>query len=217
MSIDKYPLIIFDWDGTLIDSETNIVQCMHAVIRQMQLDPRTDGQVRHIIGLGMRQAILELYPDLSEAQIREFAEHYRHYFLAQEQSPPFPGVEQLLQRLKAAGHRLAVATGKGRRGLDAAFHNLDFGRYFHASRCADETRSKPHPQMLQELLQEFGLAPSQALMIGDTSYDLDMAREIQMDAIAVGTGVHSEEVLQASSPKVFLQEVNHLWDWLQQQ
>ena len=214
VSSKKYELIVFDWDGTLIDSAASIVACMRWAIDSLQLEPRNDDQLRHIIGLGMREAIFELYPDFNEAEIEAFILQYRQQFFAQKQSSPFPGVEQLLQSLKQAGYSLAVATGKGRHGLDLALQNLGFGPYFEATRCADETQSKPHPQMLSELLDELALGAERALMVGDTSYDLDMAGNIQMDAVAVCNGVHGREKLSASAALAYLPDVTHLWNWL---
>jgi len=211
---NKYDLIVFDWDGTLIDSAATIIECMQAVMQRMDLLPRSDEQIKHIIGLGMREAIFELYPEFSEAEIETFIAEYRQYFFSQRQSLPFPGVEQLLQRLKQAGYALAVATGKGRRGLDLALQNLDFGQYFTSTRCADETQSKPHPQMLHEILGDLSLSAERALMVGDTVYDLNMASHIEMDAVAVCNGVHEREKLSSTDALAFLPDVTHLWEWL---
>jgi len=210
----KYELIVFDWDGTLIDSAANIVACMQSVIQRMQLPTRSEEQIKHIIGLGMRQAIFELFPDLSEDEIEAFISAYRQQFFSQQQSLPFPGVEQLLQSLKQAGYALAVATGKGRHGLDLALNNLNMAHYFESTRCADETQSKPHPQMLHEILEDLSLRSEHALMVGDTSYDLDMASTIEMDAVAVCNGVHDREKLNRTSALAFLPDVTHLWKWL---
>jgi len=210
----QYELIIFDWDGTLIDSAAHIIECMQWVIGRMRIAPRSVAEIRHIIGLGMRQAILTLYPDFNESEIELFIDEYRQYFFAQQQSLPFPGVEQLLQQLGQAGYVMAVATGKGRRGLDLALNNLQFGGYFSATRCADETQSKPHPLMLEEILEELSLTPDQALMVGDTVFDLDMAKNINMDAVAVCNGVHEREKLNSSIAMAYLPDVTHLWNWL---
>jgi len=214
VSSSKYELIIFDWDGTLIDSESSIVACMQRVIEELQLAAHSEQALKHIIGLGMRQAVLSLYPNFSDPEIDQFTATYRRHFFSQQQSPPFPGVEQLLQSLQQAGYALAVATGKGRHGLDLALDNLGFDDYFTATRCADETRSKPHPQMLNEILTQVSLSPEQALMIGDTSYDLDMAHALGMDAVAVCNGVHERDILMNCSALAYLPDVTHLWQWL---
>lgn len=209
-----YELLIFDWDGTLIDSEASIVQCMHAAIEDLSLEPRTDKQIRHIIGLGLREALQTLFPGHANTTYNALTDRYRYHFLSDEPAKPFPGVEDLLLRLHAAGYLLAVATGKGRSGLERAFEQVGFGQVFSASRCADETRSKPHPLMLEELLDFFGMAPENAIMIGDTSYDLDMARNANMDSVGVCTGVHEKTVLLESGPVACLDAAPQLWEWL---
>ena len=212
-----YELLIFDWDGTLIDSEASIVQSMQASIADLSLEARSDTQIRHIIGLGLREALVTLYPDQSDVTYNALTDRYRFHFLNDDPAEPFPGVEELLLRLEAAGYLLAVATGKGRSGLDRAFAQVGFGHVFSASRCADETRSKPHPLMLEELLDFFGMSAENAIMVGDTSYDLDMARNAGMDSAAVCTGVHDKSVLLQSDPVVCLEAAPQLWDWLHTQ
>lgn len=210
----KYELLIFDWDGTLIDSEASIVQSMQAAITDLALAPRTDRQVRHVIGLGLREALEALYPSQTDEAYGALTARYKYHFLSDEPAQPFPGVADLMRRLDASGYLLAVATGKGRAGLNRALDQVGFGHVFSASRCADETRSKPHPQMLEELVAFYGTARENAIMIGDTSYDLDMAKNAGMDAIAVCTGVHDKSILLQSGPVACLEAVTALWDWL---
>jgi len=169
----------------------------------------------HVIGLGLHDSLRTAVPTLPEEQYREFAEAYRRHFLARQGSMAlFPGVRELLQDLHAAGHRLAVATGKSRRGLDHALESTALRRYFAASRCGDETNPKPHPAMLLELMGQLAAAPGQALMIGDTSHDLEMARSAGVDAVAVTYGAHPGEALRALAPRACVASVVELRAWL---
>ena len=208
-------LLIFDWDGTLMDSEAQIVHCMQAAIGDLFLAPRSDEQICHIIGLGLKEAVLALYPDSPAELAGRLSAQYRVHWLAQaEEAPLFPGVEPTLRELHAAGYRLAVATGKGRAGLDKVLRSTGLGELFHVTRCSDETRSKPHPQMLHEILDELRMAPHQSVMIGDTEYDLEMSRRAGMPAIAVSYGVHPLERLQTYQPLACLDNIRELQDWL---
>ncbi len=212
----KYKLYIFDWDGTLMDSQQQIVSTLRQTIIECQLEDRTDNELKDVIGLGLHQAIAQLYPRLSEQQITHVANVYRAYFLAEDTPSAhlFDGVLEMIEQLHQSGIMLAVATGKGRRGLDKNLADSGLSRYFHASRCADETRSKPHPQMLEELLDEFALAADQALMIGDSIYDLQMAANIHMDAVAVSYGVHEVARLKQFNPLTICDNVKHLQNFL---
>ncbi|WP_052383862.1 HAD family hydrolase [Litchfieldella xinjiangensis] len=213
----RYRLVIFDWDGTLMDSEARIVQCMQAAGREVGLGELGREQVRDIIGLGLPEAIDRLCPGISETQSRQLRECYSRHFVAADRTPMrfFPGVEAGIQRLRRNPlQRLAVATGKSRRGLDRAFSSNGSGAWFHASRTADETRSKPHPQMLAELLEELDIEAAEALMVGDTEYDLEMAKALGMDRAAVTYGVHSVDRLMRSQPACVAERFDDLIDWL---
>ncbi|MDR5905439.1 HAD-IA family hydrolase [Franzmannia qiaohouensis] len=213
----RYRLIIFDWDGTLMDSEARIVDCMQAAARDTGLAELSRAAVRDIIGLGLPEAIDKLCPGISAARAETLRQHYAQRFRAADQTPLqfFPGVERGIARLREGRDtRLAVATGKSRRGLDRVFAANGSGAWFDASRTADETRSKPHPQMLEELLDETGVDVGDAVMVGDTEYDLDMARALGMDRIAVTYGVHEPRRLAACQPSFTAHAFPELIDWL---
>jgi phosphoglycolate phosphatase len=211
----RYSLIVFDWDGTLLDSAGGIIECIQEAARELRLPVPARETASHVIGLGLRDSLRAAVPTLPEDQYREFAEAYRRHFLARQGSMAlFPGIRELLQDLHAAGYRLALATGKSRRGLEHALDLTALRRYFAASRCADETNPKPHPAMLLELMAHFAAAPGQALMIGDTSHDLEMARSAGVDAVAVTYGAHPGESLRALAPRACVASVPELRAWL---
>jgi phosphoglycolate phosphatase len=211
-------LVVFDWDGTLMDSEYAIVQSMQRGIADLGLAPRTDDQVRNIIGLGLREAVSALYP-AGEADLPErLAEAYRtHWFqFSQDQHDLFPGVLDLLEWLNAHGYFIAIATGKSRRGLNRVLADTGLEPLIHASRCADETRSKPHPQMLEEILDLLGLSPKQAVMVGDTEYDMELARNAGVLPIAVCYGTHEPERLHRHAPLACLESLHGVRELLTQ-
>ena len=211
----RYSLIVFDWDGTLIDSAADIVECIQEAARDLRLPVPARETASHVIGLGLHDSLRTAVPTLPEDQYREFAEAYRRHFLARQGAMAlFPGIRELLQDLHAAGYRLAVATGKSRRGLDHALESTALRRYFAASRCADETNPKPHPAMLLELMEQLAIAPGQALMIGDTSHDLEMAHSAGVDAVAVAYGAHPGAELRALAPRACVASVSELREWL---
>lgn len=207
-------LIIFDWDGTLIDSQANIVQCFKYVIDDLDLPDRSSEEISNIIGLGMWEALRELFPQNNTEEYEQMVDRYRYHFFASDPSQPFSGAGTVLSSLAEDGYILAVATGKGRRGLDKALDSTGFRQYFHATRCADETRSKPHPQMLEELLDETGMNGEQAIMIGDTEYDLEMAKNAGIPSIGVSYGVHEADRLLKHEPISVLNEIGALLNWL---
>jgi phosphoglycolate phosphatase len=210
----KYALIVFDWDGTLIDSAGTIVQCIQDAARDMGLEVPAPERARHVIGLGLHDSLSHAVPTLAVERYREFADHYRRHFIARQDAMLlFPGVLQLLGKLQPE-KQLAIATGKSRRGLDRA---LDMGKlraFFCASRCADESQPKPHPAMLLELMEELGVEAGRVLMIGDTSHDLEMARSAGVDALAVSYGAHGEDGLRACGPRGCVSSVAELGAWL---
>ena len=211
-----YQLVIFDWDGTIMDSAHKIANCIKASAREVGVDEPTDEAAKSIIGLGLTEAMTVLFPALSTDKVAQIVEAYRYQFVTADatQQVLFAGVEQGLQTLSDTGALLAVATGKSRAGLDRVFAELDINRHFVASRCADETRSKPHPQMLHELLEFTALEPQQCIMVGDTTYDMDMAANAGMHALGVGYGVHSEQQLLDSKAVTVLPSFNSVVDWL---
>jgi len=211
----RYSLIVFDWDGTLLDSAGGIVECIQEAARDLRLPVPAREMASHVIGLGLHDSLRMAVPTLPEENYREFAEAYRRHFLARQgMMALFPGVRELLRDLQAAGHRLAVATGKSRRGLEHALESTALRRFFAASRCADETNPKPHPAMLLELMAQLAAMPGQALMIGDTSHDLEMARSAGVDAVAVAYGAHPDAALRALAPRACVTNVPELREWL---
>ena len=214
--MNKYSLLIFDWDGTLMDSQAQIVNCMQSAIAELALEPRTNQQISNIIGLGLEEAIIALYPSLKSKVVTQAVQTYREQYLFKDKtpSPLFDGVNAVLDSLKESGYDLAVATGKSRRGLEKGLSETGLHEYFPITRCADETRSKPHPQMLEEILVDYNTHASKALMIGDSEYDLLLAQNARMDGFAVSYGVHDLIRLLKCDPVGFIDEIGQLPDWL---
>lgn len=206
----SYELLIFDWDGTLIDSEANIVSCMKAAMKDLGLPVLGNEAIKNIIGLGLKEALTTLYPDIDSHTATQLTDRYRYHFLSSEPSEPFNRVNETLIHFNEHQYLMAVATGKGRIGLNKALNTTGFANIFHTSRCADETRSKPHPQMLEEILDYLGVEAENAVMIGDTEYDIQMAHNAGMDSIAVSYGVHDIERLQQSQPTVIIDAFHEL-------
>jgi len=210
----KYGLIVFDWDGTIIDSAATIVECIRESARDLGLEVPERSRASHVIGLGLHDSLRHAVPDLPRERYTEFVAAYRRHFLAREDSMAlFAGMEELLLGLKET-HVLAIATGKSRRGLDRALAATGVGPFFSASRCADETSPKPHPAMLLELMSELEVGRERVLMIGDTSHDLEMAKAAEVDSVAVTYGAHPEEGLRACNPLICLSTVASLSAWL---
>ncbi len=209
-------VLVFDWDGTIADSESHIVAAAIDAIDELRLPVRTASQIREIIGLGLAEAVAALYPEGDDAAICEaFVTVYRRRFLdaAREPIPLFPGARETLAAL-AGQFTLAVATGKGRRGLDRELAENDLHALFEATRCADEAPSKPHPGMLEEILDDLGASPSEALVVGDTEFDVLMARNGGARAVAVASGVHTPERLLAAGALEVIGSVVDLPGWL---
>jgi phosphoglycolate phosphatase len=205
---------VFDWDGTIIDSASTIAECIRDASRELGVEVPETERARHVIGLGLHDAMRLAVPGLPAQRYPEFVASYRKHFLARKDAMQlFDGMRALLERLSKT-HLLAIATGKSRAGLDRdlEFHQLK--PLFAASRCADETNPKPHPAMLLELMNELQVEAETALMIGDTSHDLEMARAAEVDAIAVTYGAHAEEGLRACGPLGCISTVTELQQWL---
>jgi len=198
-----------------MDSETQIVHAMSGAINDMGLEKRTTDQCRNIIGLGLKEAVDALYPGRDAAFQEQFVERYRHHwFSIAHTSELFPGASETLHLLKESGFLLAVATGKGRAGLDKVLAGTGLADIFSATRCSDETQSKPNPQMVSEILDELDIEPDQALLVGDTEYDLLMANNAGVNPVAVSYGVHERERLMQYKPLVCLDNISELVDWL---
>lgn len=210
----RYELVVFDWDGTVIDSPAAIAECMQAASRDLGLTVPPLERATHVIGLGLHDAMKIVAPDLPGERYPEYIAAYRRHFLAREDRMPlFAGMRELLQRLSRT-RTLAIATGKSRRGLERALDATGVRELFSASRCADETSPKPHPAMLMELMQELAAEASTVLMIGDTSHDMEMARAAGVDGVAVTYGAHPERELAACGPRGCVASVDALERWL---
>ncbi len=210
-------LLIFDWDGTLINSLAKITECMQLAATDAGLEPPSNTEVHGIVGLGIPQALATLYPDVPGEPLNMVRERYSHHFLIKDQTPCalYPGVEDTLNDLKSAGHHIAVATGKSRRGLARVLTNLKWDDHFHATRCADETASKPDPLMLSEILTELDYGVEDAVMVGDTEFDLEMASRLGMRRIGVSYGAHSPERLSLHQPEAIIDDIKALLRILQ--
>lgn len=207
-------LLIFDWDGTLCDSADKIVESMQLAARECSLEILPPKQIENIIGLGLSEAILKLYPSLVLTEVDELKVSYSKHFVEVDKKTPsvlFDQAKAVLLQLRERGYKLAVATGKSRRGLNRVLESFSLQDFFDATRCADETQSKPHPQMLNELLAELDVNVEHAVMIGDSSYDMAMAQHIAMPRVAVSFGVHEPELLDSFSP---MQVIDHLQELL---
>lgn len=211
-----YDLIVFDWDGTLMDSAAKIVRCFQSAATDAGVPPPSDQEIRNIIGLGLKEALDILLPVVDEPARAHVVERYRHHFIHIDttETPLFPGVREGLDDLTNAGYQLAIATGKARRGLDRVLQETAISHYFCATRCADESRSKPHPQMLHDLLEHTGIAPDRALMVGDTTYDLEMAGAAAMSGIAVCYGAHERGRLLMHKPLECFDSFISVCQWL---
>jgi len=209
-------LIIFDWDGTLMDSANHIVNCLRGAIKTLGLQHRHDDELKNIIGLGMHEAIFSLYPDQqSTAFADKFTAAYRQTFFADDAPQAmFPGSRKTLEALKPH-YQLAVATGKSRHGLDLVLEETGLMSFFHESRCADETQSKPHPQMLNEILGSLDVSADEAIMVGDTEYDLEMANLAGVHPVGVSYGVHEVSRLHKHNPVHMLDKIEELPAWLE--
>ena len=214
-----YDLIVFDWDGTVMDSEHRIVTCMQRAGADTLSSIPTDAEVREIIGLGMQEAVARLWPEADEDAVQKIIEAYRVHWLGDQipDSELFEGAAETIEALTDRGYLLAVATGKSRRGLDRVLDESGLARYFHMTRCADEAHSKPHPQMLQDILTDLNTEPNKALVVGDTEYDIQMAANAKVDAVGVSYGAHDQQRLIDCGAKTILHSLTELIDWLETQ
>ncbi|WP_299789186.1 HAD family hydrolase [uncultured Shewanella sp.] len=212
----QYELVIFDWDGTLMDSIGKIVNCMQQTAVTLNVSMPSESAIRDIIGLSMSEALNVLHPDASSDFHGEMIEVYRQQYLQLNKtpSPLFDGVESLLAQLNQIGYQIAVATGKARAGLNRVLGETGLNTHFVASRCADEAQSKPNPEMIFQLLNELNISPDKAVMVGDSVHDLNMANNAGIDAIGVNYGAHGIEQLQQAKPKVIVSSPLELLDHL---
>lgn len=212
---ERFDLIVFDWDGTLLDSAAAIVHAIQASCRDLGLPEPSDERARYVIGLGLGDALRHAVPELSESDYPQMIARYRHHFLARDHELQlFDGVMRLIPELAARGRMLGVATGKSRAGLNRALAHTGLGAHFHATRCADECFSKPHPAMLEELMDELGVEPERTLMVGDTTHDLRMAKNAGVSGLAVSFGAHPVAALEAERPLACLHTPHDMVRWL---
>ena len=209
-------LIVFDWDGTLMDSEAKIVRCVQAAAADTGIADPGPAAIRRIIGLGLNEAIATLFPQEPPAGRAQLIERYRMHFLERDNTamPLFPGVIDGLTGLAERGYLLAVATGKSRRGLDRVLDETGTRALFAATRCADEAFSKPHPQMLDDILGATGTQPVRSLMVGDTVYDMQMARNAGVAGLGVSYGVHARDELLANGARACVDSFADVCAWL---
>jgi phosphoglycolate phosphatase len=214
----RYELLIFDWDGTVADSLHHIIESIHYAIDKLSFPMREDVAIKNIIGLGLEEALERLFPGINETQRKSMAAHYRECYMATsvDNISLFPGAENTIQSLHTNGHYLAVATGKSRRGLDRALEESGLKKYFHYTRCADETFSKPHPQMLEDIVGYFGTSDKKVLMIGDSEHDLQMAANAGLASAAVTYGAQEKEHLLQFEPVALFNSLRELPQWLAQ-
>ncbi|NMG31465.1 HAD-IA family hydrolase [Aromatoleum evansii] len=211
----RFDLIVFDWDGTLMDSAAAIVNAIMAATRDLDLPLPSEARARHVIGLGLSDALRHAVPDLPESDYPRMVERYRYHYLAGDHELSlFPGTYAMIEELSAAGRMLAVATGKSRLGLNRALEQSGLTPFFHSTRCADECFSKPHPAMLEEIMDELGVARDRTLMVGDTTHDLQMARNAGVAGLGVAFGAHPREALEAEEVVGLLDSPAELALWL---
>jgi phosphoglycolate phosphatase len=213
----NFELIVFDWDGTLFDSTALITRCIQSACADVGVAVPTERDASYVIGLGLIDALRHAAPDLPRERYKELGDRYRHhYFARQHEVVLFDGTLAMLQALKERNHWLGVATGKSRRGLDEALRTVQLERLFDATRTADETASKPHPQMLLELMREFGVDAQRTLMIGDTSHDLQLAANAGAAGVGVSYGAHAHDSLTGFGARHLAHSVADLHAWLMQ-
>ena len=211
----RFDLIAFDWDGTLFDSTALIVRSIQEACRDVGVDVPSDERAAYVIGLGLHDALAHAAPALPRERYAELGARYRHHYVARQNDLTlFPGTLPMLRSLKARRHRIAVATGKGRRGLDDALATAQLQGVFDATRTADETASKPDPRMLLELMDELGVGPARTLMIGDTTHDLQLAANAGAPCIGVAYGAHDHAAFDAFAPLYIAHSTAELHDWL---
>lgn len=216
MRKNKYRVIIFDWDGTLVDSTARIVDSMQRASSQVGLPTLSNYAIQQIIGLGLPEALRKLWPDITDEQLQSMRTDYSANFSLHSDIAVdfFPQAHDFFAELQSLEYVLAVATGKTRKGLDEMLDGMQVRDVFAITRCADETTSKPDPHMLTEILTELQLTSEQALMVGDTSFDLDMAKAINMDAVGMTHGAHESSILLASGAKALCHDLTELLEWI---
>lgn len=211
----RFDLIAFDWDGTLFDSTAIIVRCIQRAVADVGGTVPTDREASYVIGMALTEALAHAAPDVPRDLYPELGQRYRHHYMAHRNDLSlFEGVLPLLEALRERQHWLAVATGKSRRGLDEVLATVQLRGMFNGSRTADETAGKPDPRMLHELMREFGTEPERTLMIGDTTHDLQMARNAGCASVGVSYGAHEPGGFAVLQPEAVVHSVSELHAWL---
>ena len=215
LRLRRFDLIAFDWDGTLYDSTRIIVRCIQAAVVDVGGQKPTDEQAAYVIGMALMPALAHAAPDVHKDKYPQLGDRYRHHYAKHhEDLSLFEGILPMLQALRERQHTLTVATGKSRKGLDDALHQVEIRGMFDGSRTADETAGKPNPRMLHELMAEFGVPPERTLMIGDTTHDLEMAHNAGCASVAVSYGAHGTSDFGRWKPLAVAHNVSELHDWL---
>ncbi len=211
----RFRFVVFDWDGTLADSTAIIASALQEACRDIGEPVPGDLAARYVIGLGLADAVRHVAPGLPRERYPDLVARYRHHYFARDPAIPlFAGARDMLEELDTTGFLLGVATGKSRAGLDHALAQHDVGRYFTATRCADEGFSKPHPDMLLRLMERVGATPGETLMIGDTTHDLELARNAGVAALAAAYGAHAPEGLAQQPSLATVHSIPELRRWL---
>lgn len=211
----RYRTVIFDWDGTLLDSTQAIASSMQEACRDLGLPVPSDVQARWVIGLPLDSILRQAVPDLAAGQLSQFKERYRvHFHQHDAQLQLFDGISNLLLTLRQQHVRVGIATGKSRVGLDHVLDTRQWRHYFDVTRCGDESFGKPHPGMLLDIMKVLDVAPQQLLMVGDTSHDVMMAHNAGVDSLAVSYGAHDKSVLVQAGPTFMVDTVDAMEQWL---
>ncbi|MBS0319652.1 MAG: HAD-IA family hydrolase [Proteobacteria bacterium] len=211
----RFRLLVFDWDGTLADSTALIVDAIRVACRDAGVRVPTADEARHVIGLGLADVLTRIAPGIADDQRARLIDGYRSHYMARDGTLAlYAGTTELLAELEAAGYWLAVATGKSRAGLERALAAAGLAGRFHATRCADEGRPKPHPDMLLHLMRTTGVPAGDVLMIGDTTHDLDLAANAGVAALGIAHGAHDRAALLSRAPLAVLDSTQGLRDWL---
>ena len=211
----RFDLLIFDWDGTLMDSAACIALSLQSACRDLGFPVPSDRDARYVIGLGLHDAMAYILPGVPSSEYPRISERYRHHFLERDSGTTlFHGAAEMVRELRAAGYLLAIATGKSRRGLERALTATRLAEFFHVTRCADEGHSKPDPAMLHRVLEACEVPPQRALMIGDTTHDMAMARAAGVERVAVYHGAHAEQALLEYAPLACVADCGELRSWL---
>ena len=214
-ALRNFDLIAFDWDGTLFDSTAIITRCIQLAVVDVGGKLPTEKDASYVIGMGLMEALAYAAPDVPVDRYPELGARYRHHYIAhQNDISLFDGILAMLTDLKARQHRLTVATGKSRAGLDDVLQAVELKGMFEASRTADETAGKPNPRMLHELMAQFGVKPERTLMIGDTTHDLQMALNAGCPSVGVSYGAHDSEAFDSLNPRFVAHSVRELHAWL---